>query len=353
MPYKYVRIAGNRRQVGVALGKLARPLMATYLDQSATWKALRPWRGHPYLDELGEQARAALPAVWEELAGLAEGLDMPLADVLLWNCRGDLLHSSGSGDGCTSVALKAADGTRWIGHNEDGDPFLYGRCHLVDVALDDAPGYLSFYYPGSLPGHTFGANRGGLVQTINNLRTKQRQPGVPRMLLARAVLDCATLDEAVALLADSPRAGGFHHTLGSAADARIFSVEAAPGNASVLEIGTRYGHANHMVHQDSRGQAQVITDSSRDRQRRIQGIIDTWSPATVGADLLKALHDTDGDLPILRTDHADPDGENTLATAIFEIGDGEVTLRVYDRKPKADIVLDVMNDPDDPAPEPA
>ena len=31
MPYKYVRIAGNRRQVGVALGKLARPLMAAYL----------------------------------------------------------------------------------------------------------------------------------------------------------------------------------------------------------------------------------------------------------------------------------------------------------------------------------
>lgn len=313
MPYKYVRIAGNRRQVGVALGKLARPLMATYLDQSATWKALRPWRGHPYLDELGEQAKTALPALWEELEGLAEGLGMPLADVLLWNCRGDLLHSSGSGDGCTSVALKAADGTRWIGHNEDGDPYLYGRCHLVDVALDDAPGYLSFYYPGSLPGHTF---------CTRPLRL------------------------AVALLADSPRAGGFHHTLGSAADARIFSVEAAPGNASVLEIGTRYGHANHMVHQDSRGQTQVITDSSRDRQRRIQGIIDTWSPATTGADLLTALHDTDGDLPILRTDRDDPDGENTLATAIFEIGDGEVTLRVYDRKPKADIVLDVMNDPE-------
>lgn len=209
MPYKYVRIAGNRRQVGVALGRLARPLMATYLDQSATWKALRPWRGHPYVTELGEQARAALPAIWEELEGLAEGLGMPLADVLLWNCRGDLLHSSGSGDGCTSVALKAADGTRWIGHNEDGDPFLYGRCHLVDVALDDAPGYLSFYYPGSLPGHTFGANRAGLVQTINNLRTRLRQRGLPRMLLARAVLDCATLDEAVALLRDAPRAGAF------------------------------------------------------------------------------------------------------------------------------------------------
>ena len=130
---------------------------------------------------LAAQAGAALPAVWEEFEGLAEGLDMPLADALLWNCRGDLLHKTT--DGCTSAALKSADGTRWIGHNEDGDPYLYGRCHLVDVALDDAPGYLGFYYPGSLPGHTFGANRAGLVQTINNLRARQRHEGVPRMFL--------------------------------------------------------------------------------------------------------------------------------------------------------------------------
>ena len=184
MAYKYVRIAGNRRQVGQALGKLARPIMAAYLDQSGAWEALRPWRGHPYVDELAQQAQAALPQVWEELEGMAEGLRMPVKDVLLWHCRGDLLHSTT--DGCTSVALKAADGSRWIGHNEDGDPYLHGRCHLVDVALEGAPGYLSFYYPGSLPGHTFGANRAGLVQTINNLRTRQRHPGVPRMFLARA-----------------------------------------------------------------------------------------------------------------------------------------------------------------------
>lgn len=353
MPYKYVRIAGNRRQVGVALGKLARPLMAAYLEQNGTWEALRPWRGHSYLDQLGQFARDALPAIWEELEGLAEGLRMPLADVLLWNCRGDLLHSS-TGDGCTSVALKAADGTRWIGHNEDGAPYLYGRCHLVDVALEDAPGYLSFYYPGSLPGHTFAANRAGLVQTINNLRTRQRHPGVPRMLLARAVLDCTTLDEAIALLRDAPRSGGFHHTLGSAADPRIFSAEVAPGGASFLEIGTRYGHANHMIHQETRGQAQIITDSSRTRQNRIEGIVDGWSPATGGAELLAALHDASGDLPILRTAKDDPDDENTLATAIFEIRDDEVTLRVYDRKTRADIALDVMTDPDDEKkPDPA
>lgn len=344
MAYKYVRICGNRRQAGVALGKLARPIMSAYLAQSGTWEALRPWRGHAFLDELGQQARAALPAVWEELEGLAEGLRLPLEDVLLWNCRGDLLHSTA--DGCTSVALRTADGARWIAHNEDGDPYLRGRCHLVDVALDDAPGYLSFYYPGSLPGHTFGANRAGLVQTINNLRTRQRHPGVPRMLLARAVLDCATLDEAVALLRALPHSGGFHHLLGAAGDPRMFSVEVAPGATSVLDTGPRYGHANHMVHAQTAGLAQVITDSSRARQHRIERIVDGWSAGAGSADLLAALHDTEGDLPILRTAADDPDEENTLATAVFEIRDPDVTLRVYDRRNKAEIALDVMSEPE-------
>lgn len=344
MAYKYVRIAGNRRQVGQALGKLARPMMSVYLEQSGTWEALRPWRGHPFLDELAQKAQSALPEIWDEFEGLAEGLRLPLEDVLLWNCRGDLLHSTT--DGCTSVALKTPDGTRWIAHNEDGDPYLHGRCHIVDVALEGAPGYVSFYYPGSLPGHTFGANRAGLVQTINNLRTRQHHPGVPRMFLARAALDCSTLDEAIALLRDMPHSGGFHHLLGAASDPRLVSVEVAPGASSVLVTGTRYGHANHMVHTATRGLAQLITDSSRARQHRIESIVDGWSAGAGSADLLTALHDTQGELPILRTSPDDPDDENTLATAVFEIRNEEVTLRVYDRGSKADIALDVMSDPD-------
>jgi hypothetical protein len=162
--------------------------------------------------------------------------------------------------------------------------------------------------------------------------------------MARAVLDCTTLDEALGLLRDLPHSGGFHHTLGAAGDARLLSAEVAPGEVSILEIGTRYGHANHMVHADMGGIAQIVTDSSRARQNRIEGIVDGWSSATASADLLAALHDTGGELPILRTSPDDPDDENTLATAVFEIGESEVTLRVYDRKAKAEIVLDVMSD---------
>lgn len=337
---KLVRISGTRHQVGVALGKLARPIMSVYFDRSSTWCALRPWRGHAYLQVLATYIQRETPPLWEELLGMSDGLNMPVDDLLLWNCRGDLLHQTT--DGCTSIALYGSDDSRWIAHNQDGDPYLYGRCHIVDVKPDDAPGYVSFYCPGSLPGHTFAANRAGIVQTINNLHTHTRGAGVPRMFLARAVLDCTTLNQVTTLLKDTPRSGAFHHTLGEVNTSELISVEALPGICSIEPIEHRHGHANHLIHAATKGVPQSITDSSRTRQYRAESLLDSWpSEADVETQLVAALHDTEGDLPVLRTSTTDSDKENTLATAVFQIQDHEVKLHIYDRNSTAKQSIDV------------
>src|SRR3546814_3003376 len=124
------------------------------------------------------------------------------------------------------------------------------------------------------------------------------------MFLARAVLDCHTLDQAIELLAHMPRAGAFHHTLGAAGDARLLSIEATPGACSVETVARRYGHANHLIHQGTQDIPQVITDSSRARQNRIDALVDTWNEATGEADLVAAPHDTDGKLHHLPRDAA-------------------------------------------------
>lgn len=323
-------VSGSRREIGRALGELARPVLAEYWAKSPTWRALQPWRGRAHVAALAQCARDVLPAVWAELEGLAEGLGQPFDDVFLWHCRGDLLSTTD--DGCTTVAVWAADGTPWIGHNEDGDPWLRGRCHMVDVTPDDAPGFLAFCYPGSLPGHAFGLNRCGLVQTINNLRVRALSVGVPRMLLARAVLDGASLGEALALLQHTPRAGAFHHTLGAADDPRLFSVEATPAVVSVAEIGSRYGHANHAIHPMTRGLQQQVTASSRARQARLDQLLADWKPGETGrSGCLSVLGDTAGELPILRTASDDPDDENTLATVLFEIRGGSASPYLFPR----------------------
>lgn len=326
---KPVSISGTRRRVGIELGKLGRGRLEPYLDQSPLWAALRPWCGHAYLDELAGRAQSALPAIWQEFEGMAEGLRMAPTDLLLWQCRGDLLHPAA--DGCTSIAWRGRDGVRWIGHNEDGDAYLHGKCAMVDVRPGDAPGYVAFAYPGSLPGHAFGANHAGLVQAIDSVRMRSRRPGVPRLFLARAVLDCETLDDAVQMLQTHPRAGGLHHLLGAANDPRLLGVESAPGLCSVASIERGAAHTNHLVHSGAATMRQAVTDSSRARQRRVENLMDQWDADSGAQQVLAALQDTEGDAPVLRHSPNDPDGENTLATALFEMRDGGLSLHLYDR----------------------
>ena len=226
------RVTGQPDDIGYRLGELARPMMAAYMQQSAAWKQVSRWRGHPFVEALRRAAEAYFPALVAELDGMAAGLGWPVEDVFLWNCRGELIHNAP--DGCTTLAAVSGN-ARFIAHNEDGDPYLRERCFLVDVQPAGKPGFVSFYYPGSLPGHTFAASRAGLVQAINNLRIRVPAVGVPRMILARAVLDTNSLDEAVALLRDMPRASGFHHTLGCVGDSRLVSVEATVQRCSVAQ----------------------------------------------------------------------------------------------------------------------
>jgi hypothetical protein len=321
------RIAGEPFDIGCQLGELARPVFDAYMQQSAAWRDVQAWRGHAFVQQLRDAARAYCPDQLAELDGMAAGLGWREEDIFLWNCRGELVHNTP--DGCTTFAA-VRSGDTLIAHNEDGDPFLLGKGWLVDVQPKGKPGFVSFYYPGSLPGHTFAANRACLAQAINNLRIRRPVTGVPRMILARAVLDQSTLDEAMQLLRDTPRASGFHHTLGAAGDLRVFSVEATARRCSVERVEWMSGHANHMIHPGCEDEAQIVTDSSCDRQARVGVLRDQRGAQIDGDVLVDMLHDkAPTGLPIYRDDPRDPDGENTLATALFQLRDDGVALRVH------------------------
>ncbi|CAG9234535.1 Acyl-CoA:6-aminopenicillanic acid acyl transferase [Paraburkholderia tropica] len=331
---KVYRMGGTPEAIGRQLGELAKPVFETYMAQSSAWQAVSRWRGHAFVQELRAAAQQYFPAQVAELDAMASALGWSAHDLFLWNCRGELIHNAP--DGCTTLA-SATPAAGLIAHNEDGDPYLRGRCHMVEVEPAGQPGYVSFYYPGSLPGHTFAASRAGVAQAINNVRIREPRAGVPRMILARAVLDAASLDDALALLRDTPRASGFHHTLGgtdAAGAVRVFSVEATAQRASVVEVSAPSGHANHLIHAGCEHEAQIVTDSSRDRQARLADLL----PALVAKSgahpqdeaFVQTLHDRAGSgLPIFRDDPHDPDDENTLATACMRIDARGVTLDVW------------------------
>jgi len=328
--FKTFRLAGSPEAIGRQLGALVKPIFAGYMAQSSAWQAVSRWRGSAFAQQLRAAAERHFPDCVAEIDAMAEALGWPADDLFLWNCRGELIHRSP--DGCTTLAARTPS-AGLIAHNEDGDPRLLGRCCVVEVEPEGKPGFVSFYYPGSLPGHTFAATRAGLAQAINNVRIREPRAGVPRMILARAVLDCATLDEALALLRDTPRASGFHHTIGgtdSTGDVRVYSVEATAQRCSAVEVSAPSGHANHLIHAGYECEAQIVTDSSRDRQTRLAELLPALGALPDGAAFVQVLQDRGGaGLPIFRDDPHDPDDENTLATACMRITPDGVAFDVW------------------------
>jgi hypothetical protein len=216
-----------------------------------------------------------------------------------------------------------------IGHNEDDQPELDDRCLIARIEPDDAPGFVSFYSPGLLPGHTFAVNDAGLVQTINHIRPFDQRPGIPRHLIARAVMAQSSLDDALKLLRRDDRASGFHHNLGMAGDQRLLSVEAPASGCSVAVVANKPRvHTNHLLDESLLSNGQEIAASSRDRLQRSIALIEDG--ALADRNPLTILQDAGGDgLPIHRKGGHPGDSGYTLATAVFEIHRAKVDWRVY------------------------
>lgn len=316
-------MGGTPREIGMTLGCIGRRAVHQKLLPSAIWEEVSSLAHSAVVARMKATTRQAFPRIWEELEGLAAGLELPLEHVLAWNCRGDLLASVP--DGCTTLVLP---GPRpLIAHNEDGLPFFKGHCFMAEVQPERESGFTAFCYPGSLPGHTLAFTRAGLVQAVNNLRLLGVSPTVPRMVLGRAVLGEPSVAAAVMLLRRHARSGGFHFTLAQQGQAAVSSVEFGAGEVSVRDLQGPAVHANHALHLPAGLAAQRITDSSRDRQRRGEALLAAGIQAP-----LSVLHDIGGDgLPILRHDPDDPDDENTLATAIMHLGPDGVAWQLHDR----------------------
>ncbi len=323
-----IEIAGTPHEAGRALGRFGAAAVHGHLLRSRAWAGVMAWRRTEQVVHMASLVRERFPRAWAELQGLAEGLNLPFDEVFLWNCRGDL--SSMAPDGCTTVQLPGRD-VRRMSHNEDGDPGFAGRCAIAALAIEGSPRFASFVYPGSLAGHTFAVTDSGLAMTVNNLRALHVSPGVPRMVLTRALLDAASLDAAVALLREQPRAGGFHLTLGHCDSADLLSVEFTSQAWSVRAVTTPALHANHAIHPTMRDLPQRITGSSGHRQVRGDALIDAAAQSGAEVDPLAILTDVEHPkFPILRLDPADVDDENALATADIVIRASHIDWRVHE-----------------------
>src|SRR3546814_21168034 len=85
--------------------------------------------------------------------------------------------------------------------------------------------FAPFVYPATIAGNNFAVTQAGLAMTVNNLRSRKVAVGLPRMVLTRALLNQASVQDAIGLLRGASKAGGFHLSLAQRGRTELYSVE--------------------------------------------------------------------------------------------------------------------------------
>ena len=189
------------------------------------------------------------PAYLDEMRGIADGAGLDLADVLAINVRTEVMFAAKARQAplaarvrhwpaeCSAFALVPAPGAAQpatlLGQNWDWLLHSAQTLVVLEVRQDDGPDFVTVVEAGLLA--KAGLNAAGLGLVTNALVTDADTgtPGLPYHVLLRAILDCATVTEALQVLQAGMRSSSANYLIGHASGAAL-DVEAAPGDFTRL-----------------------------------------------------------------------------------------------------------------------
>ena len=335
--YPSVAVKGSHHEIGKQIAASMKDRIAGFLEISPEYSDCVEYlngEGREAIEKMFRHSCTAFPHFIEEVEGMAEALEIPFMELFAYQCRSEISLLK-EPPGCSTIALRNADNLI-LAHNEDGDDLNVGRMFLVKVTPPSGMTFISFVYPGLLPGNGPGINKAGLVQTTNYIKPRRVADGIPRYFIGRAILEAGSLDEAVSLATMTPRAFSYHHNLIHLPERRILSVEVAAypeHKHSVKEVNGLYVHTNHFIHPGMTGREKtgfqpydVPYESSTTRMSVLRKAIESKGPPGNAEEILKLLTLHEG-RPYSPCRH--PEGDvhgTTLGTAVFTAAAKTMTL---------------------------
>lgn len=260
-PIATIEVAGTHRQVGRQIGeqmKLQIQHMIARLRQSlppgVTWRQML-LKGDLCL----AHSRAAYPRYVEELEGIAEASDLPFEDIFLAVCE-ELWEPAAWHTGtavltraCTDFAARGqatVDGATLIAHNNDLPPEAADNLVVIKARAGDDPEFLAVSVGGL--GFSAGFNAAGISMTGNAVSCSDIRPGVPRMLIARAILAAGHLGEAMDACLLPLRASNYNNVIADASG-EVYCMEGSATDCEPIYIDQNImAHANHYISQPMR-----------------------------------------------------------------------------------------------------
>lgn len=167
---------------------------------------------HNYL----KTAEKFYPKIVSEIRGLADGAGQKFIDIFMLQIVSEItfchIHEVKShqesdltsrhkaeNKGCTDILVNTAT-CRVIGHNDDWTDDVAAFVCIVHVTIDngdDIEQFVSYMYPGYIPGFCFGMNK-NLVISLNSLSPREANGnGVPLLILLRSLFNCSSIEECI------------------------------------------------------------------------------------------------------------------------------------------------------------
>ncbi|XP_022082392.1 uncharacterized protein LOC110974816 isoform X2 [Acanthaster planci] len=253
LPVLYVR--GTHYQVGVEMGRTFKNNIQVYCSESSALnEALLPYyytdEGKTVYNEYHEAMRQVYPQYEDELRGISQSSGVEFHKIFLLHISSELLGLLGkqATAGCTDIMLNYIDyqGTQHsvIAHNEDGDRLTERLAYVVHAHIKPDPDlyphlpterFVSYTYPGRLPGNCMTVNHHGLMWSINILFPKnigRRRTGI--YTLTRALASAKSLEGAQAIIADDPLGCGYGFSVNlsqkqkNSSEILMMNIEVAP-----------------------------------------------------------------------------------------------------------------------------
>ena len=249
-PPPLIEVSGTHREMGRQIGEAARAQVqhsvanarvlidAAYDSLELTWQDAQI-QSRKYLPFAEER----YPQYVDEMRGIAEGANVAFDDIVTLNAMEavtvDALHLTR----CTSMAVneeRTADGHVLAAHNEDWVPEDEDGVLVISAKPDKEPPFLAMTYGGLLP--NVGFNAFGIAQLIDSVYPSDSRIGIPRLVVARAVLSSHRISGAIGRTLVQHRAAGYNHLL-IHESGEMYSIEVSARKFEIL-----YAHDGYMVH---------------------------------------------------------------------------------------------------------
>lgn len=339
-PFPELEAAGQPGDIGLAQGRAFAAKIGDNLDFYIEWLSGSGGTSRERLLELAGSFAPVLevhfPDMLEEIDGVARGSGLSLDEILLINARTDILAiveaevAMRKIPACTALAIEGGDDhptTIALCQNWDWDPLLADAPVVLRSRPTNGPALVTLVEAGMIGKIGFNQHRLGVCLNFLSHRADgwPGDRGVPIHCLLRAVMNCSTIDEAVATVSAAPRCASANFLIAQhdAAGPQALDLEISPNAVATLTGGTAgLVHTNHFLDPElGMGCTSGRGPSTMKRFNRAQNLLvelggTESDPVTRAQRVLESR----ADLPYPISRHHNPDpSSSTLAGIIMDL----------------------------------